>query len=203
MTTRRAGNSTATSSRPGRRGSSSVDRLTTEPRRPRYDRCNAARRHAVEATRLSWRNRYELEDSRGRCHPGARHARGVPALVDRRSWPTRHTARPRSPQRPRLSDADAGAGRARRRARPSAQRQRRRHPDRSGRSGRALLRRFGGRGRDRSGRHGRATRSITVHAAGQFTGEVNMISGRRALFRARVRDRRARARARRANRCRR
>ena len=28
---------------------------------------------------------------------------------------------------------------------------------------------------------------ITVHAAGQFTGEVNMISGRRALFRARVR----------------
>ena len=35
---------------------------------------------------------------------------------------------------------------------------------------------------------GAAETAIVVHRPGQFTGEVNMISGRRALFRIRVRE---------------
>ena len=45
-----------------------------------------------------------------------------------------------------------------------------------------------GPGRDRPAVRAPARRSIAVHTPGQFTGEANMISGRRALFRARARE---------------
>ena len=56
----------------------------------------------------------------------------------------------------------------------------------AGRPGRAVLRRHGGPGRDRPA-VGDGETLVAVHGPGQFTGEVNMLSGRRALVRARVR----------------
>ena len=57
---------------------------------------------------------------------------------------------------------------------------------RGGRSRRAVLRRHQPARSRSSGRRGDGETLIAVHRPGQFTGEVNMLSGRRALLRARA-----------------